>query len=116
MILPRASPAGEAPARSSVPAMFASAGAKAVLEHIRPGADIILPLANGEPCTLLDAIEANVDDLKGVKVHQMHALHDRPVPPRRVREPAASRLVLPLPCDTAAVPDGHGGSGAQQLQ
>ena len=58
--------------------MFASAGAEAVLEHIRPGADIILPLANGEPCTLLDAIEANVGDLKGVKVHQMHALHDRP--------------------------------------
>ena len=58
--------------------MFASAGAEAVLEHIHPGADIILPLANGEPSTLLDAIEANVGDLEGVKVHQMHALHDRP--------------------------------------
>ena len=30
----------------------------AVLEHLRPGADLIVPLANGEPVALLDAIEA----------------------------------------------------------
>lgn len=49
-----------------------------VLEHIRPGQDIIIPLANGEPTTLLDAIEAHAPDLRGVRVHQMHSLHDRP--------------------------------------
>jgi len=50
----------------------------AVLEHIQPGADLIVPLANGEPVVLFDAIEAHADELDGVNVHQMHALHDRP--------------------------------------
>jgi acyl-CoA hydrolase len=49
-----------------------------VLDHLRPGADVIVPLANGEPVSLFDAIEANVDRLADVRVHQMHALHDRP--------------------------------------
>jgi acyl-CoA hydrolase len=48
-----------------------------VVEHLRPGANVIVPLANGEPRTLLDAIEAGADDLDGVRIHQMHALHDR---------------------------------------
>lgn len=51
--------------------------ADAVLDHIRPGTDIIIPLANGEPVALMDAIEANADSLEGVRVHQMHALRDR---------------------------------------
>ncbi len=55
-----------------------SVAAEAVLDHIGPGADIILPIANGEPVSVLDAIEANADRLQGVVVHQMHALHDRP--------------------------------------
>jgi len=50
----------------------------AVLEHLPPGTDLIVPLANGEPVILLDAIEAHAGDLNDVKVHQMHALHDRP--------------------------------------
>ena len=55
-----------------------SVAAEAVLDHIGPGADIIVPIANGEPVAVLDAIEANADRLQGVVVHQMHALHDRP--------------------------------------
>ena len=51
--------------------------ADAVLEHIGSGADLIVPLANGEPVTVLDAVEAAADGLDGVRVHQMHALHDR---------------------------------------
>jgi acyl-CoA hydrolase len=50
----------------------------AVLEHIRPGADLILPLANGEPVALMDTIEQHAGSLHDVRVHQMHALHDRP--------------------------------------
>jgi acyl-CoA hydrolase len=50
----------------------------AVLEHLHPGTDLIVPIANGEPVVLLDAIEAHAGDLDDVKVHQMHALHDRP--------------------------------------
>ena len=49
----------------------------AVLEHIGSGADLIVPLANGEPVALMDAIEAHGDELERVRVHQMHALHDR---------------------------------------
>jgi acyl-CoA hydrolase len=51
--------------------------ADAVLDHIGPGADLIVPLANGEPVVLLDAIEGAADELDGVRVHQMHALRDR---------------------------------------
>ena len=53
-------------------------GPESVLEHIGAGADLIVPLANGEPVSLLDAVEANAERLDGVKIHQMHALHDRP--------------------------------------
>jgi acyl-CoA hydrolase len=49
-----------------------------VLDHIRPGTQIVTPLANGEPTAVLDAIEAAADGLDGVRVHQMHAIHDRP--------------------------------------
>jgi acyl-CoA hydrolase len=49
-----------------------------VLSHIADGADLIVPLANGEPVSVLDAIEAEALRWRGVRVHQMHALHDRP--------------------------------------
>jgi acyl-CoA hydrolase len=52
--------------------------ADAVDEHIGANADIILPIANGEPVTLMDAVEANAEQWSGVRVHQMHAAHDRP--------------------------------------
>jgi acyl-CoA hydrolase len=49
-----------------------------VFELISDRADLIVPLANGEPVTVLDAIEAHATRWTGVRVHQMHALHDRP--------------------------------------
>ena len=52
--------------------------AEDVLHLVEDGADLIVPLANGEPVTLLDVIEANAARWTGVRVHQMHALHDRP--------------------------------------
>jgi acyl-CoA hydrolase len=58
--------------------LVAASSADTVLDHVGPGTDIIIPLANGEPNTLLDAIEGNADALSGVRVHQMHALRDRP--------------------------------------
>ena len=54
------------------------ASPESVLGHIADGADLIVPLANGEPVSVLDAIEAHAPHLHGVRVHQMHALHDRP--------------------------------------
>lgn len=49
-----------------------------VLEHIVPGTSLIVPLANGEPTCVLDAIEQAAPGLDGVRVHQMHAIHARP--------------------------------------
>ena len=50
----------------------------AVLEFIPDDADLIVPLANGEPVKVLDAIEQAADQLGTVRIHQMHALRDRP--------------------------------------
>jgi len=55
-----------------------SVDARSVLAHIEPGTHVIVPLAVGEPVTVLDAIQAAADHLDGVTVHQMHGLHDRP--------------------------------------
>jgi acyl-CoA hydrolase len=49
-----------------------------VLDHIGVGTQIVMPLANGEPTAVVDAIEASAADLDGVRIHQMHAIHDRP--------------------------------------
>jgi acyl-CoA hydrolase len=50
---------------------------EAVLSHIQPGADIIMPNANGEPVKVVDALEEHADELSGVRIHQMHALQER---------------------------------------
>jgi len=39
---------------------------------------VIVPIANGEPVELLDGLEQRADSLHGVRIHQMHALRDRP--------------------------------------
>lgn len=39
--------------------------------------DVVVPIANGEPVRVLDAVEAHAGRLTGVRVHQMHALRDR---------------------------------------
>jgi acyl-CoA hydrolase len=57
----------------------AAAGApEAVLDLITDGADLVVPLANGEPVSVVDAIDANAERFTGVRIHQMHALHDHP--------------------------------------
>lgn len=55
-----------------------SVGPEKVLDLLEPGTSIIVPLANGEPRSVLDAIEAAAPSLTNVTVHQMHALFDRP--------------------------------------
>jgi len=57
-----------------------------VLPLIDDGADVIVPIANGEAVSVLDAIEAEATRWRGVRVHQMHALHDRPYLHGAVRE------------------------------
>ncbi|PSL40426.1 acyl-CoA hydrolase [Planomicrobium soli] len=48
-----------------------------LISLIEPGADIIIPIANGEPIRLLDLLEENADKLSGVAIHQMLALRPR---------------------------------------
>ncbi len=52
--------------------------ASAVVEHARAHRDVIAPLANGEPDTVMAALDEAGPTLDGVKVHQMHSLRDRP--------------------------------------
>lgn len=53
-----------------------------LVDQLQPGSDLVVPLANGEPVTLLDELEAEAgrpaSRLQDVRIHQMHALHDRP--------------------------------------
>ena len=60
--------------------------AEDVLDLIAGGADIIVPIANCEPVTVLDALEAAATRWRGVRIHQMHVLHDRPYLHGNVRE------------------------------
>ena len=68
-------------ARCSVGAVAAPNRPDEVLDHIGPGTELIVPLANGEPTAVLDAVEAAAerrdDRIDRVRVHQMHALHER---------------------------------------
>jgi acyl-CoA hydrolase len=52
--------------------------AAAVLEHVGPGSQIVANSSNGDPATVLDALEAAGDRLDGVRVHQMLAPRPRP--------------------------------------
>ena len=61
---------GPASANGPVPA-------ERVLEHLPAHADVIVPIANGEPVSLLDAIEDNAEAFTSLRIHQMHALRDR---------------------------------------
>jgi acyl-CoA hydrolase len=50
----------------------------AVLDHIGPGTNLVVPIGNGEPVATMAAVDAAASSLDGVRVHQMHVLHDRP--------------------------------------
>lgn len=49
-----------------------------LVDRLGADANIVVPIANGEPIELLNELEARADQLQGVRVHQMHALRDRP--------------------------------------
>lgn len=52
----------------------------AIVDLLPADTNIVVPLANGEPVAVLDAVEAAAEQgrIEGVRIHQMHALHDRP--------------------------------------
>lgn len=49
-----------------------------VLEHLPRHGDAIVGLGNGEPKTVIDAIEAGADRVDDLRLHQMLPLRDRP--------------------------------------
>ena len=51
--------------------------AEDVFDHFGEDADLIVGLGNGEPATVLDAMEERVEQLSGVTVHQMLPLRKR---------------------------------------
>lgn len=51
---------------------------EALVDQLPSGADLVVPIANGEPVGLLDALEQRAERLSSVRVHQMHVLRDRP--------------------------------------
>lgn len=57
--------------------MIKKLNAEEVISLIDKDADIIIPIANGEPIRLLDILEEHADQLEGVKIHQMLALRSR---------------------------------------
>ena len=52
-----------------------------IVDIVTPGTHLIVPLANGEPTAVLDALEdaaaAGAPNIDAIRVHQMHAFHDR---------------------------------------
>ena len=50
----------------------------AAVEYAQIHHDVVVPLANGEPDTIMAALDAAGPTLEGVRVHQMHSLRDRP--------------------------------------
>src|ERR671910_206748 len=50
---------------------------EAIVEHITEGDDLITGMANSEPATVLDAIEAQAERLSGVRIHQMLPFRER---------------------------------------
>ncbi len=50
---------------------------EAVLDHIDSGDEIIVGVGNGEPLSVLDAIEAAAGELEGVRLHQMVPMRPR---------------------------------------
>jgi acyl-CoA hydrolase len=61
--------------------------AEAVLDHVGPGADVIAGIANGEPVTVIDALEDGGERLSDVRVHRM-----LPLRPRRYIDGGVSNL------------------------
>jgi acyl-CoA hydrolase len=48
-----------------------------LLAHVPSGADLIVPVAAGEPATLLDTLESHHEQLDGVRIHRMDPFTER---------------------------------------
>lgn len=85
-----------------------------VLNFVGDGSQLVVPLALGEPPTLIKTLEDNCERFTGVRIHQMDLLQSHRYP-RRVRRPVAARLLLPGTGITPGVLGRHLRPGAQPL-
>lgn len=89
-----------------------------VLDLIGPGTNIVVPTANGEPKTVIDAIIDRADDLERVRIHHAFGLRSRnfsALDPQRLRyvsyflsaalrDPFARGEIDLVPTDLSAMP------------
>lgn len=61
-----------------------------VLDHVAPGTNVIVPLANGEPVTLLDALQQHAGGLDHVTVRFVVQSIEVSVSKPNDRRPASS--------------------------
>ena len=61
----------------------------AFVDRLVPGSEVIVPIANGEPVQLLDALAANADRLDGVTVHDLYEVY-----PTFAVDPAREQALL----------------------
>jgi len=60
-----------------VSALSVEGASARLLASIPPGSDLIVPIGQGEPQTLLDLLESHADQLHGVRVHRMDPFVER---------------------------------------
>lgn len=89
-----------------------------LIEHVAPHSNLVVPTANGEPLTIIDAIYAQAENLTGVRIHQVFGLREREyggLDPQRLRyvsyflssvlrEPFARGEIDLVPTDLSAMP------------
>ena len=61
-----------------MPNIPAASDPASVAALVDDGSAIIVPIANGEPLSLISALDDRGSRVQGLTVHQMHALHDHP--------------------------------------
>jgi acyl-CoA hydrolase len=61
-----------------VPQIPDASDADSIAARIEDGSAIIVPIANGEPVSLVAALDRRGSSVRDLTVHQMHALHDHP--------------------------------------
>ena len=92
--------------------------AAAIVNRLAPHTNVVVPTANGEPATIIDALFAQAPDLVGIRIHQVFGLRSRDyhlLDPQQLRyvsyflsaalrEPFANGEIDLVPTDLSAMP------------
>ncbi len=103
------------PVPDNVPVPISAA---ALVDQLRPQTNVVVPTANGEPTTIIDALFAQAPGLEGIRIHQVFGLRSRDyqlLDPQRLRyvsyflspalrDPFAQGDIDLVPTDLSAMP------------